>query len=221
MANESLISVPPDVNDPVVLRRFLIRLIEQLDIVIGNRQGTNALIVSQQQLLADIADLQQQLDTAAATLRDAIDSAEELIEEAESDFESEINNLQTTVSDQGDDITALEAYTAIKGYTARIDNLLGVTKSYNHNAVANTVAGQYDITLSQATYFGDNVIDNSLMTVTNELATCYSYSFTKLAANQFRVTVVDATSTPVNIAAGDALNINLVFSKPGAGLPTP
>ena len=42
MADNSFIAVPPDATDnPIALRRFLLRLIEQLDVAFGNR-GTDA-----------------------------------------------------------------------------------------------------------------------------------------------------------------------------------
>jgi len=50
MANQSIISLPPDIEDPVVLKRFLARLVEQLDIVFGNKAGPQRQYVDQDQL---------------------------------------------------------------------------------------------------------------------------------------------------------------------------
>jgi len=50
MANQSIISLPPDIEDPVVLKRFLARLVEQLDIVFGNKAGPQRQYVDQAQL---------------------------------------------------------------------------------------------------------------------------------------------------------------------------
>jgi len=50
MANQSIISLPPDIEDPVVLKRFLARLVEQLDIVFGNKAGPQRQYVNQSQL---------------------------------------------------------------------------------------------------------------------------------------------------------------------------
>ena len=37
MANETIAQVPTDVTDPVILKRFLSRLVERLDITLGFR----------------------------------------------------------------------------------------------------------------------------------------------------------------------------------------
>ena len=55
MANQSIISLPPDIEDPVVLKRFLARLVEQLDIVFGNKAGPQRQYVDQAQLNKQIA----------------------------------------------------------------------------------------------------------------------------------------------------------------------
>jgi len=55
MANQSIISLPPDIEDPVVLKRFLARLVEQLDIVFGNKSGPQRQYVDQAQLNKQIA----------------------------------------------------------------------------------------------------------------------------------------------------------------------
>ena len=43
MSNESIAAIPPDVTQPEVLRRFLLRLVEELDLVLGFR-GNDALV---------------------------------------------------------------------------------------------------------------------------------------------------------------------------------
>ena len=53
MANQSLVSVPPNVENPRVLQRFLTRLVERLDVVLGNRADEG--YVSQEQLVAQAA----------------------------------------------------------------------------------------------------------------------------------------------------------------------
>jgi hypothetical protein len=81
MANQTLISVPPNVEEPVVLRRFLSRLLEQLDVVLGNRGAeTNEQYVSQQDLLASAATLTESLEVASTTLANLIDTLGDLSE---------------------------------------------------------------------------------------------------------------------------------------------
>lgn len=84
MANQSLVSVPPNVGEPVVLQRFLSRLVEQLDVVLGNRSGPNDQYVSQQELINSAEELAQLLQTAQDSLEQALlrlDDVDELIVE--------------------------------------------------------------------------------------------------------------------------------------------
>ena len=74
MADDSFIAVPPNVStDPVALRRFLLRLIEQLDVAFGNRGSSafasaNALGSTRILLAGEAADKYVPLDgTKAAT----------------------------------------------------------------------------------------------------------------------------------------------------------
>lgn len=82
MANQSLISLPPNVEEPVVLQRFLSRLVEQLDIVLGNRAGPSDQYVSQEELLAQTQELTKLLQDAQRSLETAIDQIDDLSEEA-------------------------------------------------------------------------------------------------------------------------------------------
>lgn len=85
MANQSLISVPPNVEDSLVLQRFLSRLVEQLDIVLGNRAGPAAQYVNQEDLLNQTAELEKLLQNAQEILEQAllklIDTSETFTEE--------------------------------------------------------------------------------------------------------------------------------------------
>jgi hypothetical protein len=76
MANQSVVAVPPNVDDPTVLRRFLSRLVEQLDIVLGNRAGPNDQYVSQEQLLEQAINLAKALSDAELALEQALERLE-------------------------------------------------------------------------------------------------------------------------------------------------
>jgi len=66
MANESIVAIPPNVDEPIVLRRVLSSIIENLDVTIGTR-GTNAqTYVSQADLIAVNTQLVKQLDVLTA-----------------------------------------------------------------------------------------------------------------------------------------------------------
>lgn len=63
MSTESLIAIPPDPTDPVVLRRILSVVVEELDAVTGKRPKPG--ITSIPELEAQIASLQEQLNESA------------------------------------------------------------------------------------------------------------------------------------------------------------
>lgn len=221
MANESIIAVPADISNPLILRRFLDRLVERLDIVIGNRQGSPALLEAQQALIDEVNSLTSQLQEAELSLADAIVKANELLEYTADTFNKEIIAIQQDISDLTDRVQVLEdesAFTTSKGYKADITGALGVTNSYNHSTVTNSVTGQYDITLTQSTFDSNEVIANSRYIVSTSIPV--STTFTRLSATQFRISVYDFTSTLVNLGASDILFVGLMYNKPGAGLPS-
>lgn len=85
MPNQSIIAVPPNVDEPVILRRFLSLLVEQLDIVEGKRTGAENAYVEQDQLsgvtdeataavavaVAELAEATRRLNLATVELRAA------------------------------------------------------------------------------------------------------------------------------------------------------
>lgn len=82
MPNQSIISVPFNVQEPIVLTRFLTRLVEQLDIVLGKRSGENTQYVDQSQLIESANSLEKALEEAKNSLELAISQANELSEES-------------------------------------------------------------------------------------------------------------------------------------------
>lgn len=104
MANQSLVSVPPNVGEPVVLQRFLSRLVEKLDIVLGNRAGPTESYVSQNELLKSAEDVIKELDNARDLLQQTIDQVGELSEEALLDLTKRINAIDTKNTEQDTEI---------------------------------------------------------------------------------------------------------------------
>ena len=112
MPNQSSIAIPPNVDEPVVLRRFLQRLVEQVDVIQGNRAGETAKYVSQQELveltqnlLTEISIAKDSLDFLLSTLEDlSRTEASELgarinvLEEAVAALQTESNNLNLRVT---------------------------------------------------------------------------------------------------------------------------
>ena len=83
--NESIATVPVDVKDPDTLKRFLDRLVERLDIVLGYRGGDP--YITEEDQVQTISELQQlllsELKEAIAGFQPAIDEVSQKLSEAE------------------------------------------------------------------------------------------------------------------------------------------
>ena len=108
MANQSIISVPPNVEEPVVLQRFLSRLVEQLDVVLGNRAGPSNQYIDQEQLLTTASELTLLLEEARGTLEDAINQADDLSEEALLEIVQRISAVEEKNVEQDGRLDAIE-----------------------------------------------------------------------------------------------------------------
>ena len=94
MANESLISVPPDLEDPIVLRRFLARLVEQLDIVLGNRAGPTKQYADQKELAKVSKELISLIEKAKIALEQSINLTNETQAEITSETDQRLNSVE-------------------------------------------------------------------------------------------------------------------------------
>tara|TARA_R110000851_G_scaffold158030_2_gene300918 strand:+ start:4995 stop:5441 length:447 start_codon:yes stop_codon:yes gene_type:complete len=122
MANQSLVSVPPNVEDAVVLQRFLSHLVEQLDVVLGNRSGPNDQYASQQDLINSAEVLAELLRTAQDSLEQALlrlDDVDtliieeltnriEAIEEKNIEQDNRLDNIDILNTEQDSRLTVLE-----------------------------------------------------------------------------------------------------------------
>lgn len=82
--NESIAAVPADVTDPDTLKRFLDRLVERLDIVLGYRGGDPYVTEGDQvQTLAELQQLLLEFKDTSAELGSAIDELKEKLVSAE------------------------------------------------------------------------------------------------------------------------------------------
>jgi len=108
MPNESIISVPPNVTDPVVLRRFLLRLVEQLDIVIGNRTGEENKYVKQQSLIDEANKLEEDIKKAQAELNRSLELVSQLNDRVTKKLEADIEEINIKDAEQDDAITAIQ-----------------------------------------------------------------------------------------------------------------
>lgn len=150
MANESLISVPPNVDDPVVLRRFLSRLVEQLDVVVGNRATSG--YATEQELAARATDLADKLAAAEADLQEATQQLQDTIENTSLDFDDEIAINQKAIEE-------LRDVTPVKGCMVQFlwnSPNLEVQEQYNVNVLETdrVSVGRFKVTVARPTIYG-------------------------------------------------------------------
>ena len=107
MANQSLVSIPPDLEDPIVLRRFLARLVEQLDIVLGNRAGPSQQYIDQSQLLSVNNELILAIEKAKIALEQSIDLTNETRAANPDEFTQRLQSVEDKNSEQD---TTLDTY---------------------------------------------------------------------------------------------------------------
>lgn len=96
MARTSIISVPPNVDDAVTLQRFLTRLVEQVDVLVGARGDNAALSVAQAEELIQL--LRDQLEIAEDLILRVSATFEDLIREDKEHQDGQIGDLIETVN---------------------------------------------------------------------------------------------------------------------------
>ena len=97
--NESIAAVPADVQDPVILKRFLDRLVERLDIVLGYRGGDPYVTTEDQiQTFSELQELLTQMKESSSQLEETITEVEQKLEEAKTLLEelSKLKEYQDT-----------------------------------------------------------------------------------------------------------------------------
>ena len=92
MTNESIIAVPPNVDNPIVLRKFLSTLVERLDTVLGFRGVTAAATTSQlEETDATLASVSANTETNSQ----AIVSLNTAVETNATDIETNAADIDT------------------------------------------------------------------------------------------------------------------------------
>lgn len=82
--NESIATVPVDVKDPDTLKRFLDRLVERLDIVLGYRGGDPYITEEDQvQTISELQQLLSELKESIAGFQPAVDEVNQKLNEEE------------------------------------------------------------------------------------------------------------------------------------------
>lgn len=234
MANESLISVPPNVEDPRVLQRFLTRLVEQLDIILGRRVGVSTEYVDQAQLQKRVDELIQFIDDAQILVEQNIEELDNLLSDAAQKVKQDLQQVESTVAYLTTQVNALEAYTHVKGaileFTVDGSNNIVFGETYNIASGVRVGVGLYEFVLSQSTFFGADVVTKSIPTLSEVIAPnvnsqAYRVTFTRVNASTFRLQVQELVYTTLvqanayDIVPGDKIFMSLLFNKPSAGLP--
>lgn len=100
MANETIAQVPTDVTDPVVLKRFLSRLVERLDITLGFR-GDDAYANS-----STVTDLAKSTKNSVESLTNTTEATTKSV----SELTTSLGTLTETVTTHTDQLGQMQQY---------------------------------------------------------------------------------------------------------------
>lgn len=235
MANQSFLSVPPNIEDPVVLRRYLSRISEQLDVAFGNRGGADSAYVEQRALIESASSLSQQLAQAQSTLDQALLALSNTLN---ADYEDVITQLQDLTSELNlldQELTTFKLRAAIKGYltsfTVDGSNNLVFSVDFNINKAASSrlAQGHYRLFLTTNSIEGVDILANSLITFSNNIAPITAAYNVEVAPaivpNSFDIKVYKLIINGANIERqaydilpSDVLRVHGSFNVPGSTL---
>lgn len=108
MANSSIISIPPNVDDPTVLRRVLTRITEQLDTVYGSRTSESSAYVPQSQLTQRVSELQRELSAATQSNVETTDKAVSRISRELEEIQQQLDTIEQQITDLDTRVTDIE-----------------------------------------------------------------------------------------------------------------
>lgn len=106
--NESIVAIPPNVEEPLVLKRFLQRLVEELDQVLGFR-GDDAL-VRQSELNSATSSVTQSAETTLAGVAEALVTVQEQVAQLTATVEDGSTGVQSQIDDIKVRLDDLEAW---------------------------------------------------------------------------------------------------------------
>mgnify|MGYP003632700955 CR=1 FL=1 len=240
MSNESIIQVPPNVGEPIVLQRFLLRLVEELDILLGKRaSSTNDEYVTQQELIAIGSKLTIAIALAQEELYAATLIIEEAADNASTDADTEIANIkveqvqQNTRLDVLDNLSWFRAFTM--GFQGRSTNgAVTFNIAYNLASGSRTAVGVYEFALTTVASNGVDVLAytqhmTSFTIADSAVSQDYSIQFELISvpAGTFKVSVFAVEQgvgnrlvyTAHDPLATDNVNVFGMFTPPGLAVP--
>ena len=241
MSNESIIQVPPNVGEPIVLQRFLLRLVEELDILLGKRAGaTNDQYVAQQQLLETAVTLTTAVTDAQEQLNAATDLLNQAIDNARLNLEAEVDDIQAEQLVQNADIDALENFSWLRAFTLGFQGRAtngAVTFNVDYNVASGTrtAVGVYEFELTNVIVDGDNILAYTQQVTSYTIADSvtsedYTVKFAPidLGLGTFSVSVFAIEQgagnklvfTPYDPLSTDNVNVLGMFTPPGVTVPT-
>lgn len=236
MANESLIQVPPNVAEPIVLQRFLLRLVEELDIIMGRRGAVSEQYVAQKELIAAGDALAAAIEAAQNNLADATALLEQTIEDASTDLQDEVDAL--TLSQEVQDVR-LAAFDNFAWFRALAVSFAGrgtngvVTLNLDYNIASGnrTAVGVYEFTLTTTAVDGNDLLDYTQPSISYTIAdsaasSAYYVQFEVISASTFKVStfaIVQGAGTKLAYTAQDPTSSDNVvimgmYTPPGATL---
>ena len=240
MTNESLIQVPSNVEEPLVLQRFLLRLVEELDIVLGKRAAaTDDQYVAQKELVAIGTSLTQAIESAQATLTETLEEIEAARADSSSEVESRLDDLEVSQLNQDGQLSVLENISWIRPFTVTFEGRSTngpVTTSIEYNLASGEriAAGVYEFTLDSKTYQGNDLLDRAQYAASWNIAasaTSEAYmvkmEITSVATGVFQVSifaVIQVLGTTIEYApydplSSDTINIMGMYTPVGATNP--
>lgn len=244
MSNQSIISVPPNVEEPVVLQRFLSRLVEQLDIVLGNRAGPNDQYVSQEQLLAQAEELTALLEVAQRSLEQALDRLEDVDELIVEELTKRISAVEQKNVEQDARLDGIDnvldnivPYKAVM-LSFTVDGLGEPDININFNINAGTASristGLYEFSVNQLTVDGNDILSNSITTLAWVIAPDVLFELFQVAfigtgtPGTFRIQVSALVVgvgnklevQPYDLQIGDTVDASALYNVPGSVLPS-
>ncbi len=107
MSNQSILSIPPNLDDPIVLRRFLSTLTARVDQIVGNRDPASEYALKSETAtttaVTDLLDSLNLTDTSVGELTEELSSFISANTLAIEQLQAEIDALTAVVSTKIDD----------------------------------------------------------------------------------------------------------------------
>lgn len=235
MSKQSLSAVPPDVAKPEVLKRFLSRLVEELDIVLGFRGTGKDKYVSQQELNSAA----ETLSSLSAGLSDATRHFQQL--------RKDLSTLILEASTLLDKIAAVENYAQSVGLFAEtqtwlkmfeldfkgtaVNGVIAPTRQFNVATLTRVGAGRYDVAFISNSFLGTTITDNTKVVVEFRIEPAATTSVFSVEyvwnANVLELYIWQHEISGTNLVrsaydptgAADSIRVSGLIARPSAGVP--